>query len=61
MKEPTFFRKILIAKRGVNSVRKLSKPELKGKIGLFGGIDKAKFRRQIVPGYVLKIEVEVIK
>lgn len=39
----------------------LSKPEFKGKIGLFGGIDKAKFRRQVVPGDVLDLEVEVIR
>lgn len=38
----------------------LSKPEFKGKIGLFGGIDKAKFRRQVVPGDVLDLEVEII-
>lgn len=39
----------------------LSKPEFKGKIGLFGGIDKARFRRQVVPGDVLDLEVEIIK
>ena len=39
----------------------LSKPEYKGKIGLFGGIDKAKFRRQVVPGDVLDLEVEIIR
>lgn len=39
----------------------LSKPEFKGKIGLFGGIDKAKFRRQVVPGDVLDLEVEIIR
>ena len=39
----------------------LSKPEFKGKIGLFGGIDKAKFRRQVVPGEVLDLEVEVTR
>lgn len=39
----------------------LSKPEFKGKIGLFGGIDKAKFRRQVVPGDVLDLEVEVVR
>lgn len=39
----------------------LSTPEFKGKIGLFGGIDKAKFRRQVVPGDVLDLEVEMIK
>lgn len=39
----------------------LSKPEYKGKIGLFGGIDKAKFRRQVMPNDVLDLEVEVIR
>ncbi len=39
----------------------LALPENKGKIGLFAGIDKAKFRRQVVPGDVLKLEVEIIK
>ncbi|MDE5569064.1 MAG: 3-hydroxyacyl-ACP dehydratase FabZ [Ruminococcus sp.] len=39
----------------------LSKPEFKGKIGLFGGIDKAKFRRQVVPNDVLDLEVEIIR
>jgi len=38
-----------------------AKPEFKGKIGLFGGIDKAKFRRQVVPGDVLDLEVEIIR
>ncbi|MDE5947045.1 MAG: 3-hydroxyacyl-ACP dehydratase FabZ [Oscillospiraceae bacterium] len=39
----------------------LSKPEYKGKIAFFGGIDKAKFRKQVVPGDVLDLEVEIIK
>lgn len=39
----------------------LSKPEFKGKIGLFGGIDKARFRRQVLPNDVLDLEVEVIR
>ena len=32
-----------------------------GKIGLFGGVKDAKFRRQVVPGDLLKLEVEIIK
>ena len=36
----------------------LSKPEYKGKIALFAGIDKAKFRKQVVPGDVLDLEVK---
>ena len=39
----------------------LSKPEFKGKIAFFGGIDKAKFRKQVVPGDVLDLEVEIIR
>ncbi len=39
----------------------LSKPENKGKIAFFGGIDKAKFRTKVVPGDVLTLEVEIIR
>lgn len=39
----------------------LSKDEFKGKIAYFGGIDKAKFRRKVVPGDTLTLEVELIK
>ncbi len=38
----------------------LSQPEFQGKIALFAGIDKAKFRRQVVPGDVLELSVEII-
>lgn len=34
-------------------------PENKGKLGLFAGIDKAKFKKQVVPGDTLKLEVEI--
>ena len=43
------------------AVAMLALPENKGKIGFFGGIKEAKFRRQVVPGDRLKIEVEIIK
>ncbi|MCI8649565.1 MAG: 3-hydroxyacyl-ACP dehydratase FabZ [Anaerotruncus sp.] len=39
----------------------LSMPENQGKIAFFGGIDKAKFRRQVLPGDTLRLEVELIK
>lgn len=38
-----------------------SLPENKGRIALFGKIDKAKFRRQVVPGEVLVLEVQMVK
>jgi 3-hydroxyacyl-[acyl-carrier-protein] dehydratase len=39
----------------------LSMEENKGKIAYFAGIDKVKFKRQVVPGDVLKLEVEITK
>lgn len=39
----------------------LSKEDNKGKNALFGGIDKLRFKRQVVPGDVLKLEVKIIK
>ena len=37
----------------------LSQEEFKGKIAFLGGVDKAKFRRQVVPGDTLRLEVEI--
>jgi len=39
----------------------LSKPEYKGKVAFFAGIDNVRFRRQVIPGDQLRIEVEVVK
>ena len=39
----------------------LALPENKGKLGFFAGIDKAKFKRQVLPGDDLRLEVEIIK
>ncbi len=39
----------------------LSLEENKGKNALFGGIDKLRFKRQVVPGDVLKLEMKIIK
>ncbi len=38
----------------------LSIEELKGKIAYFGGIKNARFRNKVVPGDVLRLEVEII-
>lgn len=43
------------------AVSMLALPENKGKLGFFGGVKDAKFRRQVVPGDTLRIEVEIIK
>ena len=39
----------------------LSMEENKGKNALFGGIDKMKFKKMVVPGDTLKLEVKIIK
>lgn len=52
---------ILEALAQVGSVAMLSLEENKGKVGFFGGIDKAKFKRKVLPGDKLKLECEIIK
>lgn len=52
---------IIEALAQTGAVAILSMPENKGKIAFFGGIDKAKFKRQVEPGDVLRLEVEIIK
>ena len=39
----------------------LSKEENKGRNALFAGIDAMKFKKPVVPGDVLKLEVKIIK
>ena len=46
-----------IAQAGAIAV--LSLPEFRGKMVLFAGIDKARFKRVVKPGDTLKIEVEI--
>lgn len=52
---------ILEALAQTGAVSILAKEENKGKIGFLAGIDKARFRRQVRPGDVLTLEVEIIR
>ena len=45
----------------VGAVALLSCEEYKGKIALFGGIQKARFRQKVVPGDVLTLKTELVK
>ena len=36
-------------------------PETKGRLAFFAGINRAKFRRQVVPGDVLKMHVVIVR
>ena len=52
---------IIEALAQAGAVAILSKEENKGKNALFGGVDKFKFKKQVVPGDVLRLEVKIIK
>lgn len=45
----------------VSAVIMLMKEENKGQIGLFAGIDKCRFKRQVVPGDQLRLEVTMTR
>ncbi|HPU36361.1 MAG TPA: 3-hydroxyacyl-ACP dehydratase FabZ, partial [Bacillota bacterium] len=52
---------IIEAMAQVGAVAVLRLPEFAGKMAFFAGIDRARFRRQVVPGDQLRIEVELQK
>ena len=52
---------IMEALAQVGAVAILSRPEWKGHTAYFAGIDRAKFRKKVVPGDVLMLETEIIK
>lgn len=45
----------------VGAVALLQKEENKGRIGFFAGIDNCRFKRQVVPGDTLRLEVEITR
>ena len=52
---------IMEAMAQVGAVLILSQEGMKGKIAFFGGINKARFRNKVVPGTMLRMEVELTK
>lgn len=52
---------IVEAMAQVGAVALLSRPESKGKIALFAGIDHARFKRQVVPGDTITMRVDITK
>lgn len=52
---------IIEAMAQIGGVLMFSKEENKGKIPLFAGIDKARFKKPVYPGDQLIIKVEIIK
>lgn len=51
---------IIEALAQTGAVAILTQEENKGKIAFFGGIKKARFKRQVVPGDVLELSCEII-
>lgn len=52
---------IMEALAQVGAVALLKMPQFEGKIGFLAGLEEVRFRRQVVPGDVLRLEVELIK
>lgn len=52
---------IIEALAQVGAVAVLSCEEFKGKTAYFGGINSAKFKKKVVPGDVLTLELEIIR
>jgi len=52
---------IVEAMAQLGAVALLSLPENRGKIALFAGIDKVRFKRQVVPGDTLTMEITITK
>lgn len=45
----------------VGAVAILQKEENKGRLAFFAGIDNCRFKRQVVPGDVIRLEVEITR
>ena len=52
---------IIEALAQTGAVAILSKEEYKGRIAYFAGINNVKFKKKVIPGDTLKLEVEIIK
>jgi len=52
---------IVEAMAQVGAIALLSEEANRGKIALFGGIDKVRFKRQVVPGDTLRMEVAIVR
>ncbi|HYF93341.1 MAG TPA: 3-hydroxyacyl-ACP dehydratase FabZ [Symbiobacteriaceae bacterium] len=51
---------ILEAMAQTGAVALMTLPELAGRVPLFAGLDEAKFKRPVLPGDQLRLEVEII-
>jgi 3-hydroxyacyl-[acyl-carrier-protein] dehydratase len=52
---------IMEALAQTGAVLLLSQEQFKGKLAYFAGMDKVRFKRQVIPGDVLRLEVELVQ
>lgn len=52
---------IMEAMAQTTAVLLLNNEEMRGKIGYFGGMNRVKFRKKVVPGSMLRMEIEVLR
>jgi len=45
----------------VGAVALLGMEEFKGRLAFFGGMDGVRFKKQVVPGDILRLEIEVVQ
>ena len=52
---------IMEAMAQTTAVLLMNREEMRGKIGYYGAMNKVRFRKKVVPGTVLRMEVEILK
>ncbi|MEE0752431.1 3-hydroxyacyl-ACP dehydratase FabZ [Frisingicoccus sp.] len=52
---------IMEAMAQATAVLLMNSEEMRGKIGYYGAMNKVRFRKKVVPGTVLRMEIEILK
>ncbi|WP_418482348.1 3-hydroxyacyl-ACP dehydratase FabZ [Frisingicoccus sp.] len=52
---------IMEAMAQTTAVLLMNSEEMRGKIGYYGAMNKVRFRKKVVPGTVLRMEIEILK
>ncbi|WP_178553750.1 3-hydroxyacyl-ACP dehydratase FabZ [Frisingicoccus sp.] len=52
---------IMEAMAQTTAVLLMNREEMRGKIGYYGAMNKVRFRKKVVPGTVLRMEIEILK
>ena len=52
---------IMEARAQTTAVLLLNAKEMRGKIGYYGAMNKVRFRKKVIPGTVLRMEIDILK